>query len=45
MDRIRKLLPNYPEEALTPEQSVKKVLEIVDSLEPKDTATFRGVWG
>ncbi|KZT66195.1 NAD(P)-binding protein [Daedalea quercina L-15889] len=45
MGRIRELLPNYPDKPLTPEQSVKKVLEIMNSLELKDTATFRGVWG
>jgi len=44
MDRVRKQIPNYPDKPLTPEQSVKKVLEIVDALGPEDTASFRGVW-
>ncbi|KAH9837555.1 uncharacterized protein C8Q71DRAFT_548783 [Rhodofomes roseus] len=44
-DKIVKNIPNYGDNPLTPEQSVKKVLGIVHSLGPQDTATFHSVRG
>ena len=44
-DRVRKLIPDYSPVSLTPEQSVKKTLSIVDSLGPKDSASFHHVSG
>ena len=41
MDRIRKVIPNYPNKPMSPEESVKKVLAVVESLQPEDTAVFR----
>ena len=41
MDKFRKVLPNYPDKPLSPEQSVKKVLAVIDNLKPEDTGSFR----
>ncbi|KAI0714477.1 hypothetical protein C8Q72DRAFT_195121 [Fomitopsis betulina] len=41
MDKIRKIIPNYPDKAMAPEESVKKVIAVINSLGPDDTATFR----
>ena len=40
MDRIRKVIPNYPDKPTSPEVAVKKLLAVVESLKSEDTATF-----
>ena len=41
VDRIQKVQPNYTDSSMSVEQSVKNILAIIESLGPKDTASYR----